>query len=445
LSRDNGGRWLVFPGARFRLSDDLDEAQLQGFVDHGVKWPLAIENQEILAQTIVAMRKRGLTEYQFRLDESESQTLALVMLPQLSTAVPQAVRLESRSTLQLSRFAVIRRSGGELMLESPLAEFQVVDLSAKVWELLYLLETPRSISELGEHLAAQNSGDLLALLVGCGFLTSVDSPELSDERRGLPTWEFHDLLFHARSRPGRHAYPSGAHYSFGTDKSVFSKRERKYLNRVQLLPPSPNTLLSTTHLRNRRSRRAYSDQDPIKVSELSDLLYHALATDDWDSLEAHPSHDERRPYPSGGAIYEIGVYVCVRLCSGLDEGLYEYDPRSHQLLKMRDLDDAALSMLGSARAAMAQKTPPQVLLLFSSHFAGMAWKYRAIAYAVTLKNLGAIYQTIYLVAEMLRVGGCALGSGNIQTFADLIDTPFYEEGLVGEFSIGSVRDRATYG
>jgi len=45
-------------------------------------------------------------------------------------------------------------------------------------------------------------------------------------------------------------------------------------------------------------------------------------------------------------------------------------------------------------------------------------------------------QTFYLIATAMGLGGCAIGSINIDLFARLTGIDFYIEGPVGQFAIG---------
>src|SRR5262249_60889794 len=61
--------------------------------------------------------------------------------------------------------------------------------------------------------------ELLALLVDCRILFKVDPARDSGLRPAegddmLVLWDFHDLLFHARSTEGRHANPLGGVYPY---------------------------------------------------------------------------------------------------------------------------------------------------------------------------------------------------------------------------------------
>ena len=93
-----------------------------------------------------------------------------------------------------------------------------------------------------------------------------------------------------------------------------------------------------------------------------------------------------------------------------------------------------------AQVSAAASSLPQVLITLASRFQRLSWKYRSIAYATTLKNVGVLYQTMYLVATSMRLASCALGGGNSALFAEAIGTDYCTESSVGEFTLGSMRD-----
>jgi nitroreductase len=45
-------------------------------------------------------------------------------------------------------------------------------------------------------------------------------------------------------------------------------------------------------------------------------------------------------------------------------------------------------------------------------------------------------QTLYLMATEMDLGGCAIGSTNIELFAKLTGLDFWVEGPVGHFALG---------
>ena len=67
----------------------------------------------------------------------------------------------------------------------------------------------------------------------------------------------------------------------------------------------------------------------------------------------------------------------------------------------------------------------------------VAWKYTGLAYALVLKHVGVVFQTMYLVATAMGLAPCAVGLGDSDLFAQAADTDYYAETSVGEFLLGS--------
>ncbi len=85
---------------------------------------------------------------------------------------------------------------------------------------------------------------------------------------------------------------------------------------------------------------------------------------------------------------------------------------------------------------MGAPVVPQVLITIAARFARVSWKYSALAYALILKDVGVLTQTFYLMATGMGLGGCAIGTTNIDLFAKLTGIEFHVEGPVGEFALG---------
>src|SRR5207248_5496123 len=84
---------------------------------------------------------------------------------------------------------------------------------ARVATALAALAAPQAVKQLRRQDAFPGL-ELLALLLDCQILFKVDpardsGPRVADGDDNLVLWDFHDLLFHARSSEGRHANPLG--------------------------------------------------------------------------------------------------------------------------------------------------------------------------------------------------------------------------------------------
>jgi len=88
---------------------------------------------------------------------------------------------------------------------------------------------------------------------------------------------------------------------------------------------------------------------------------------------------------------------------------------------------------------MGAPDKPQILITIAARFGRMSWKYSSIAYALILKDVGVLTQTLYLMATDMGLGGCAIGTTNIDLFAKMTGIEFHIEGPVGQFAIGRGR------
>ena len=195
-------------------------------------------------------------------------------------------------------------------------------------------------------------------------------------------------------------------------------------------------------MRDRHSVRSFDRERPITLSELARFLDStARVVSKWTSRidlgDASPVVAyAARPYPAGGAAYELELYLAVDQCDGLARGFYHYDAGGHALVpidvRMQDLD----ALLTEARFAMDAPAAPQIVITIAARFGRISWKYSSLAYALILKDVGVLIQTLYLMATDMGLGGCAIGSTNIDLFAKMTGIEFHVEGPVGQFALG---------
>jgi SagB-type dehydrogenase family enzyme len=407
-------------------------------------------DQEV-ARVVRVLARQGLVEYPLRRKADGSEIA--VIEPQMADYWPGAAELASSDTIVLSRFAYLRRRGSEMVLESPRAGALLRIIDPAIAAMLTTLATPQKVGTL-RKLAGFPGSELLGLLVDCAILFKLERPD-DDGRRPsegdetLVMWDFHDLLFHARSAEGRQANLVGGAYpyldSIVSPPSVRPSWPGAQIDLKAALPAPSETVSPAARLfRDRVSVRDYDDQNPITLAELSLFLDGAARVlSRWESpLDLDDGSDgpmldyTRRPYPTGGSAYELELYLTVANCDGLAGGLYHYDAAAHALTPIPAGPEQLGAMLDFAQFAMGAEGRPQILLTVTSRFARLAWKYRAIAYALTLKDVGALLQTLYLMAADMGLGGCAVGTSNIDLFEKATGLPFHVEGPVGQFTLG---------
>ena len=355
---------------------------------------------------------------------------------------------------RLSRFAYCRTDGGAVLLESPLSTVRTVVHDPLVLALLHGLARSCSSIELCAAVGGvdlETAREVVTLLAAVSLLTpaTADDTSAEDADQALVQWEFHDLVFHARSRSGRHDYPTGGQYPFLGEIAALPALKPPMAGVALPLPvPDLDQLARrdapfTRVLERRRSVRVHGS-DPVTVDELGEFLFRAARVD--VVLAANPESSRygetsERPYPSGGATYDLEVYISVHRCAGLARGIYHYEPLDHRLRRVRGGDDHLETLLAQAQRAAVLPSRPQLLLTLTSRFQRVSWKYRGLAYALTLKNVGVLFQTMYLVATAMDLAPCALGTGDADLFAAVLGEDYARESSVGEFILGSLPTR----
>ena len=395
------------------------------------------------------LARHGLLVY--RVEGSGDCGEQAIIEPQIADYWPHESELGDGDILVLSRFAYMRRRGNDLVLESPRAGalFKICD--PKVASLIAMLAEPQKIRKLRRQDGFPGIG-LLALLVDCQILFRVDTADDNGLRPAegdgnLVLWDFHDLLFHARSTGGRHANPLGGLYRYAdVTPPLPAVRPRWPGSSIDLsefsAAPSQAASPITRLLRERHSTRVFDDQHPITLAELSQFLdstarvLSTLKAGDDLSDGSSAAEYTKRPYPSAGSSHELELYLAVDRCEGLARGFYHYDAGRHALSPIDVRPHELEALLQESEFAMGVPTAPQVLITIAARFGRVLWKYSSIAYALILKDVGVLMQTFYLAASDMGLGGCATGIANIELFAKMTGIAFHIEGPVGQFAIG---------
>jgi SagB-type dehydrogenase family enzyme len=395
------------------------------------------------------LARQGWLEY--GLSPSPAGEDQVVIEPQVADYWPQQRALGDTDVLVLSRFAYMRRRGSEMVLESPRADALIRICDPRLAAGMALLATPQQVRQFRRQEAFPGS-DLLALLVDCRILFKVKAGNFglrTDEGDGhLVLWDFHDLLFHARSTEGRHANPTGGNYAHADVMPPLPAIRPPWPGKkidLRAVAPAQEPAMSSaaTLLRRRHSARSFDDRRPIALAELAQLIDIARVSRQWESkadFEGGPTVGYApRPYPSGGASYALELYLAVNACEGLARGFYHYDAGAHALTAIDVRPQDLQSLLTGAAGAMGTAAPPQILITIAARFGRVSWKYSSLAYSLVLKESGVLMQTLYLMATDLGLGGCAIGSMNIDLFARMTGIEFHVEGPVGQFALGRAR------
>ena len=171
------------------------------------------------------------------------------------------------------------------------------------------------------------------------------------------------------------------------------------------------TLAVEQALAQRRSVREFAER-PLSLSALSQLLWAAQGVTHRRGL---------RTAPSAGALYPLEIFVVAGDVEGLSDGVYRYVPRDHGLEREREGDLRP----ELARAALEQdwvaKAP--AILVVAAVYERSARKYGRRAPRYVHMEVGHASQNVYLQAEALELGTCAVGAFRDRELAAALGLP----------------------
>ncbi|MDP8236031.1 MAG: SagB/ThcOx family dehydrogenase [Candidatus Erginobacter occultus] len=153
----------------------------------------------------------------------------------------------------------------------------------------------------------------------------------------------------------------------------------------------------------RESRRDFG-ADPFSIEELSALLWAVQGVKRVLSPAA-----ALRSVPSAGARHSFETYLAANRVEGLAPGIYRYLPFDGELVRLAGGKDTAQR---AARACLGQGFVAEAAAVFfwTAIPARMEWRYGAAAYKVIALDAGHVGQNLYLAAEALGAGVCAIAA-----------------------------------
>lgn len=367
--------------------------------------------------------------------------------------------LDHRQPIKLSRFAAMRAVDGELLLESPLAQYRVVLHRQPASHVAAALSGATMIGELAPVLRMAQSvvADIVAFLVATGTVVLAEPAEpahgsgvpapprfAEDHDPSLVRWSHHDLLFHSRSRMGRYGGPSGAVFPYAEElPSPPVVKQAPPGKRFPLYRPQDSSLVAddpplTTVMENARLCPDLTAR-PLTADQIGELLYRAarIRSVSRASAGAGTTYEiSDRPYLSMCGLHELELYVCVDRCTGLARGIYHYDPQEHLLTLVNDVESDLDELLDVARIAAGTVQRPPALISVAARAARSSWMFGGIAYSLTLTHVGALQQTLLLAATAMGLAGYVppVDPADMTDVALRLDWP--AEIGVGEFMVG---------
>ena len=173
------------------------------------------------------------------------------------------------------------------------------------------------------------------------------------------------------------------------------------------LPAPPFERLGQLSLRDsvekRRSLRTYSG-GPLALEELSFLL--------WATQGVKPGAADKhtlRMVPSAGARHAFETALLVQRVDGLAPGMYQYDAAAHGLIAWDAPPDIADRWVAACLDQPMLRTSAVTFVWIADRHR-MTWRYGERGLRYLYLDAGHVCQNLYLAAEAVEAGACAIGA-----------------------------------
>lgn len=168
----------------------------------------------------------------------------------------------------------------------------------------------------------------------------------------------------------------------------------------------------------RRSTRSFSNS-PLSLRDLAQLLWAAQGI----------TQEKRgfRTAPSAGALFPLEVYAVASNVDGLANGIYKYQPCSHELVLVK-LGEHATGVYDAALQQESIRDAP-VVICIAGVVERTSVKYGARAERYMLIEVGHAGQNICLQTAALGLGAVTIGAFNDDTLKTALRLPAEEKPL----------------
>jgi SagB-type dehydrogenase family enzyme len=213
--------------------------------------------------------------------------------------------------------------------------------------------------------------------------------------------------------------------------------------RIIDLIPFENLTLGSESFRSvmdhRRSRRRFLNE-PLSLEELSFLLY---ATQGVQRIINDPRHGNPRstlrPSPSGGARHPFETYTFVNRVTGLDPGIYRYLPLDHKLVFVYN-DEHLPMRLNEGCCDQEFVGGSAVVFIWSTLPYRMEWRYLPrFSAKIIAQDSGHLCQNLYLAAESIGCGTCAIGAYVQEIMDEIIQVDGQDEFTMYVAPVGRIK------
>ncbi|MBN2054748.1 SagB/ThcOx family dehydrogenase [bacterium] len=187
----------------------------------------------------------------------------------------------------------------------------------------------------------------------------------------------------------------------------------------------------------RKSRRRYLDQ-ALSLEELSFLVFAGQgATNMYRDRNGVVTRADRT-FPSAGGRYPFETYLLVQRVEGLKPGLYHYQPLRHGISLLNE-DPGLPERLVAACCGQRFIADAGVVFIWTALPYRTEWRYMEYGEKFVALDAGHLCQNVYLAAEAIEAGACAIGAYFQERVDELLPIDGVEEFTVYLAPVGKVR------
>ena len=154
-------------------------------------------------------------------------------------------------------------------------------------------------------------------------------------------------------------------------------------------------------IKTRHSERKYAPQ-PIPLDHLALMLYAM------QGIRAVKKNIVFKTVPSAGASQPFELCVLIERVDGVSKGLYQYLEATHQLGLISDDETQIQAIIDASKHGKLLENASALFILIAHHNV-TAYRYSERGIRYLFLDAGHVMQNLYLTAEGLKHGVCAIG------------------------------------
>lgn len=202
-----------------------------------------------------------------------------------------------------------------------------------------------------------------------------------------------------------------------------------FLPEISGFIPQDNNL--TDLLAMRRSLRRYDESSEMSMDELSYLLKYSQGVREIDEKRTLTN----RFVPSAGSRHPFVTFLLVQRVTDLTPGLYRYIAQRHAL-EVFDLDFESIRRAHESTYKQKQVITSAVTFFWAANLYRTSWRYSTRAYRYINLDAGHVCQNLYLCAESIDYGVCAIAAFDDRLINRLFGLDEVERFMVYAASVG---------